>query len=243
MTRALAAAVVITIVAGCASGDSQSPDAPLTIFAAASLRDVLPEIDPLPDYVFAGSNQLAAQLRDGARADVFVSANERLATELAEAGVVGRPRMVASNLLVVVVPRSSSRVRTLDDLREPGIKLVLGANGVPAGDYARAALPVAGLESALDNVVSLEDDVSGVVAKVALGEADAGVVYATDARLAHDRVRAVPLPASAQPRIAYVAAAVTHRSKVARARTYLDLLVGERGRRAFEAAGFLPPPP
>lgn len=241
MKRAAAVLALCGLLAGCGGGDARDDDAPLTVFAAASLREVLPEIDGSATYVFAGSNQLAVQLRDGARADVFVSASERVAAELVDAGVVEPPVTVASNRLVVVVPRASSAVAALDDLDDPGVKLVLGAVGVPAGDYAREALPAAGLEGALANVVSLEDDVRGVVAKVALGEADAGVVYATDARVASDRLRVLPLSDTAQPRIAYSAAVVDGTRFEDRARAYVDRLLGPEGNAALKAAGFLPP--
>jgi molybdate transport system substrate-binding protein len=213
----------------------------LTVFAAASLREALPRLDAEPRYVFGGSSQLAVQLADGAAADVFVSASPRVTEDLARKGVVEEPVVVASNRLVVVVPRTGSAVSTLADLARPGVKLVLGATGVPAGDYAREALPAAGLGAALENVVSLEDDVRGVVAKVALGEADAGVAYATDVRLAAEDVRAIPLPDVAQPAIAYTAAVVARSGRLEAARAYLERLAGPEGRAALRAEGFLPP--
>jgi molybdate transport system substrate-binding protein len=241
VSRALAALLVLLLWSAPRCGGDD--DSRLTVFAAASLQDVLPRIDRGPRYVFGGSSQLAAQLRDGAPGDVFVSASEPLAEELAAAGVLERPVVVASNRLVVIVPRSGSRVGVLSDLLEPGVKLVVGAEGVPAGDYAREALPAAGLGSALGNVVSLEDDVKGVVAKVALGEADAGVAYATDARIAADRVRVIHIPEAAQPAIAYAAAVIERSPEPVSARAYIDRLVGTEGGAAFREHGFLPPRP
>lgn len=239
MRRALVALVVAGISAGC--GGEQ--DARLTVYAAASLREALPRMEADARYIFAGSSQLAAQLRDGARADVFVSASERLAEDLAARGITDEPVVVASNRLVVITPGAPARVRDLSDLAEPGVKLVLGSEGVPVGDYAREALPRAGLGRALANVVSLEDDVRGVVAKVALGEADAGVVYATDARVAGDRVRMIGLPDGAQPRVVYAAAVVEGSRRPEEAAAYLQRLLGVEGRTAFLDGGFLPPRP
>jgi molybdate transport system substrate-binding protein len=235
--EALALLGLALAVAACGGGGGER----LTVFAAASLRDALPRLDPEPRYVFGGSNKLAVQLADGAAGDVFVSASPRVTEDLARKGVVEEPVVVASNRLVVVVPRAGSAVSTLADLARPGVKLVLGATGVPAGDYAREALPAAGLGAALDNVVSLEDDVRGVVAKVALGEADAGVAYVTDVRLAAGDVRAIPLPDAAQPAIAYTAAVVARSARLEAARAYLERLAGPEGRAALRAEGFLPP--
>jgi len=228
--------VLTALLAGCGgSGDA------LRVFAASSLRGALPALDPGADYVFAGSETLATQIREGAGADVFVSASPRAMTGLVESGDVEQPTTFASNRLVVVVPRSrDDGIRSFTDLARPGVRLVLAGEGVPAGDYARDALRAAGLlDGALANVVSLEDAVSGVVAKVALGEADAGVVYATDARIARDDVRVIPVPAQDQPRIAYLVAPVV-RGDVAAARAFVARLTGSAGRRVLEEAGFTP---
>lgn len=230
--------LAVTVLVGCGGA---SDEGGLRVFAAASLRDALPRFDADARYVFGGSSQLAVQLEDGAEGDVFVSASTAVMDALAAKGVVEEPVVIASNRLVVVVPRSGGAVRTLSDLARPGVRLVLGAPGVPAGDYAREALPKAGLAGALENVVSLEDDVKGVVAKVALGEADAGVAYVTDVRVARNEVRALSLPESAQPAIAYAAAVVARSPRVDAARRYVARLSGPDGRAALRAEGFLPP--
>jgi molybdate transport system substrate-binding protein len=118
------------------------------------------------------------------------------------------------------------------------VKLVLGAEGVPVGDYARESLELAGLGAALENVVSLEEDVKGVVSKVALGEADAGIVYATDVAAAGDDVLSYPISDYFQPKIRYYAAIVSPGS--AAAERYLDKLLGPEGEAALRDAGFLP---
>jgi molybdate transport system substrate-binding protein len=232
----LAAAVLL---AGCGGGDGD--DEPPTVFAASSLREVAPEIDPEATVVFGGSNDLAAQIRDGARADVILSASAKPVEDLRADGLVEEPVSFASNQLVVIVPaKNPAKVTHIADLVRDGVKLVLGAEGVPAGDYARESLELAGLGAALDNVVSLEDDVKGVVAKVALGEADAGMVYATDVRAAGDDVRSFRISGYFQPEIAYYAALVSPASEAGRA--YLERLRGEDGQTALRAAGFRPAP-
>jgi molybdate transport system substrate-binding protein len=231
----LAAALALA-AAGCGPGDG----AQLTVFAASSLRDVLPALDADATFVFAGSDTLAAQIREGARADVVLSASPSVLRRLGEDRLVGPPRVFASNALVVVTPAGRDGVGSLADLTRPGVRLVLGANGVPAGDYARQALRALGLVGALDNVVSNEQSVSGVLAKVALGEADAGVVYATDAAIAGDDVHVLTIPRSAQPRIEYAGAAVES-GDVDAAAAFLDILLGDRGRSVLEQNGFLLP--
>ena len=233
--RGAAAAVLAAVVLGGCGG---SNDAELVVFAASSLADVAPAIDPDATLVLGGSNDLAAQLRDGADADVFLSASAGPVEELREAGLVQEPEVFASNRLVIVVPAANpAGIEHVRDLDRSGVKLVLGAPGVPIGDYAREAL--AGTE-ALAQVVSLEEDVKGVLGKVRLGEADAGIVYATDATAAGDNVLAVAIPNARQPEVRYYAALVAPPSDLGRA--YLQRLLGAEGRAALERGGFLPPP-
>lgn len=228
----LAAALAL---AGCGGGEPEGA----VVLAAASLGDVAAEIDPEATVVAGGSNDLAAQIRDGAEADVFLSASAAPVEELREAGLVAEPVAFASNRLVLVVSIEveAGRIEDLADLARGDVTLVLGADGVPAGDYAREALAAAGLAGRVD-VVSLEDDVKGVLGKVALGEADAGIVYATDARAAAGKARPVAIPNELQPEIRYWAAAVDPPS--ARARAYLERLLGPAGRELLHAAGFEP---
>jgi len=120
------------------------------------------------------------------------------------------------------------------------VKLVVGAEGVPIGDYTREVLDRAGASAVLDRVVSEEQDVKGIVGKVALGEADAGFVYATDARAAGSDVRAIELPTAAAVDIGYLIAIVRGGDRVA-AHAFVDLVLSGRGRAALAAAGFGPP--
>ena len=238
MRRALALAA-LALLAGCGGGGDAEP---LEVFAASSLREVMPEVDAAPRYTFAGSDELAAQIRDGAAADLFLSASGAPVDDLREAGLVEAPVVFASNRLVVVVPAGDpAGVRTFNGLARPGLKLVLGGEGVPIGDYARQALAAAGLDAALDNVVSLEQDVKGVLGKVALDEADAGIVYATDVDAAGSGVVALDVPAAFQPAVRYYAALVTAGDRDG-AEGLLGRLLGDQGGAALREAGFLPVP-
>ena len=234
--RRLAVLVAITALAGC-GGDDKA----LVVFAASSLSGVADEIDPAAEVVFGGSNDLAAQIRDGAEAGVFLSASAKPLEELRATGLVEAPAVFASNRLVIIVPAmNAADITHIVDLTRSGVKLILGAEGVPIGDYARESLELAGLGAALENVVSLEEDVKGVVGKVALGEADAGIVYATDAAAAGDDVLSFPISDYFQPKIRYYAAIVSPGS--AAAERYLDRLLGTEGQAALRGAGFLPAP-
>lgn len=235
--RRLAGLAAVAALSGCGGGD----DANLVVFAASSLSGVAGAIDPDAEVVFGGSNDLAAQIRDGAKAGVFLSASAKPLEELRASGRVEAPVVFASNQLVIVVPASGvGAVTHIADLTRKGVKLVLGAEGVPIGDYGRESLELAGLGAALENVVSLEEDVKGVVGKVALGEADAGIVYATDATAAGDDVRAVSISDYFQPKVRYYAAIVSPGSGAAE--RYLERLLGAEGKAALSRAGFLPAP-
>jgi molybdate transport system substrate-binding protein len=223
-------------LAGCAGGDENGD---LVVFAAASLADVAPAVDSDATVILGGSNDLAAQIWNGADVDVLLSASLPPIEALSRDGMVDEIRAFASNRLVLVVPKENDAdIRELGDLTGAGVKLVLGARGVPIGEYARAALDSAGLREALAQVVSLEDDVKGVLSKVALGEADAGIVYATDVEAVRDDVQSFPIPDEFQPKIRYYAALVSPGSEAGRA--YLERLLGPEGARALRDAGFLP---
>jgi molybdate transport system substrate-binding protein len=212
----------------------------LTVFAAASLAGVFPQLDRGQRYSFAGSDQLAFQIEQGAPADVFASANTKYPDRLYAAGLVEKPKVFATNELVLIVPRENEAgIHSVRDLTEKGVRVVIAARGVPAGDYTRTALTSLGLASAvLRNVVSEETDVKGVVAKVALGEADAGFVYRTDARAAVRDVYTLELPASAQPVIKYELAVVKRTKHLYTARKFVARVLSRAGRLALARAGF-----
>jgi molybdate transport system substrate-binding protein len=214
----------------------------ITVLAAASLTAVFPRIDARPRYSFAGSNQLALQIEQGAPADVFASASPKYARELFRRGLVERPRTFALNRLVLIVPRSNpAELRSVSDLTRRGVRLVLAAASVPAGAYARQVLGRLGLDAALRNVVSEEQDVNGVVGKVALGEADAGFVYVTDVERVAARVRSIAIPARAQPSVRYQLAVVSSSRHRDAARAFVARVLGEVGRGRLRMASFLLP--
>jgi molybdate transport system substrate-binding protein len=244
---ALILVAVAALAASCAGGDEGGDDegedgelAGLTVFAAASLTEAFQELAPETTFSFAGSNELAAQIREGAPADVFASASPRYPGELQAEGLVDTPVAFATNRLVIVVPPDNpAGIESVDDLAVEGVKLVLGAEGVPAGDYARDILQQLGKAEVLDNVVSNEADVKGVLGKVVAGEADAGFVYATDAVAAGDGVETIELPA--QPLVEYVVAPVIESPNFDAAQAFVELLLSDEGRKALEAAGFRVP--
>jgi molybdate transport system substrate-binding protein len=233
--------VIPLIAALVALTATASPAERPTVYSAASLRDVLPSIDSRPAYSFGGSGTLQTQIERGAPADVFVSASAREARALRRGGHCGRQVTFATNRLALIVPRSNpAGIRSVADLRGGGLRLAVGAPGVPVGDYTRELLARARLGSLLDrNTVSRETSVAGVMAKVALRAADAGFVYVTDARAADRRVRSIPLPAHAQPAIRYAMCAVDRRGARTRAaRAFMRELVSERARRTLRRFGF-----
>lgn len=232
-------------VGGCGGDDDtqagQSADAP-TVYAAASLTEVFPAIDPAPRYSFAGSDELATQIREGAPADVYAAASSKYPQELFDEGLVEEPVTFASNRLVLIVPKDNpAGIEEVGDVAEPGTKLVIAAEGVPVGDYTRQVLEDLGLTAALDNVVSNEDDVKGVVGKIMLGEGDAGFVYATDAAVAGDDVAVVELPEGSQPPIEYQIAVVVGSENEEAAEAFVEKILADEGRKQLEAAGFIVP--
>ena len=234
--------IAILLLGVSACGGADDSEAPLAVYAAASLAEVFPAIDPDARYSFAGSDELATQIREGAPADVYAAASSKYPQELYEEELVGEPVTFASNRLVLIVPRANpAAIESPEDLLQDGTRLVLAAEGVPVGDYAREALGALRLSDALANVVSNEDDVKGVSGKVALGEADAGIVYATDAVPLGDDVLVFELPDSAQPEIEYQVAVVGDGDDAEAARAFVDRLLSEEGRQALERAGFVVP--
>jgi molybdate transport system substrate-binding protein len=234
----LVALLVAGTLPGAACGGDGSSEK-LTVFAAASLREVFPKIDPDARYSFAGSDALATQIREGAPADVYAAASPRNPTELAAEELVEEPVVFATNRLVLVVPRNNpAGIGSVADLVREDVQLVVGAVGVPVGDYTREVLEALGRLDVLERVVSEEDDVKGVVGKVALGEADAGFVYATDVRPVVEDVDVIELPGAAQPEVEYLVAVVRRSGHEREARTFVRQLLAPAGREALREAGF-----
>jgi molybdate transport system substrate-binding protein len=215
-------------------------DGPATVYAAASLTEAFPKVSPSTRFQFGASSTLALQLRRGAPADVYASASPVYTQELFREGVLERPRLFATNSLVLAVPRRNpARIKSVYDLaKRPRLRLVVAGEKVPIGLYTREVLKRLGQLRVLRKAVSQEPDVKGIVGKLALGEADAGFVYATDVRASAGRLVAIPLPARSQPTVRYEAALVRGaRSREAALEFVADLL-GEDGRRHLRAAGF-----
>ena len=215
--------------------------ATLDVFAASSLTNVFPKIDGAERYSFGGSNALAAQIEQGAPADVFASANLKLPQQLFAKGLVTRPVVFTRNALVLIVPRSNpAGIHGVRDLEKRGVKLVVAAQAVPVGAYTAQVLKNMHMGGVLRNVVSREPDVRGVLTKVALGEADAGFVYSTDARTVPRKVIALKLPARAQPNVRYGIAVVTASPRRAAAEAFVERMLSGAAQAKLIAAGFLP---
>ena len=211
----------------------------LAVFAAASLLGVFPRIDHAPKFQFAGSDQLAFQITQGAPADVYAAASPKYPEQLYQQGLCSKPVAFATNTVVLIVPRANpAHIHSVYDLRRDGIKLVIGAKGVPIGDYTRKLLANLGLSSVLKNVVSEEDDVKLVVTKVALGDADAGFVYRTDVKPVGNKVFRIAIPAAGEPTVQYALCIPTTSKHRAFAQAFVREVLSTRGRTALRAAGF-----
>ena len=264
--RALVAALgLLLLLPGALPSRAQAPAAPkrttLQVFAAASLSDAFTEIGRQLErqrpglrvqFNFAGSQLLAAQIEQGAAADVFASADERWMSYARQFQLLGGdPTIFARNPLVVIVPRSNpARIQRLQDLARGGVKLVLGADVVPVGRYSRIVLRNLAHEPgfAADytslvrrNVVSEEENVKSVVGKVQLGEADAGMVYRSDVTPAVARyLRVFAIPESANVLASYPMAIVAGAKEPEAARAYMDLVLSPQGQQVLERNGFIP---
>ncbi len=232
---------VLVLVVGC-GGDDSGGDARLVVSAAASLTDGLTSCSTQFDGAqvrlsFAGSDELAAQIRQGVKPDVYAAANTKLPDQLAGEGLLEKPVTFATNELVIAVPDGSD-IASIDDLATPGVKLVIGSETVPVGTYTRTVLgklPAAQEQKIMGNVRSNEPDVKGVVGKLTQGAADAGFVYRTDLV---DGLKAVTLPQDLQPVVEYGAAVVKGAKQPDLAKQYLDGLTDGPCADALRSAGF-----
>jgi molybdate transport system substrate-binding protein len=239
--RIVLVAVLAAAVVGAAGAQRDATRA--TVFAAASLMDAFPKIGPNARYSFAGSNALAAQIRQGAPADVFASANVKLPFGLYGDGHCSRPVVFTRNALVLIVPRANpAKIKSVFDVRRKGVKLVIAAKGVPVGDYTLQVLQKLRLNGALKNVVSRETDVREVLAKVALNEADAGFVYSTDARTVPRKVRKLAIPPRGRPNIEYGICVVLDGDKAA-GHSFVKHVLSKAGQKILLSFGFLPRKP
>jgi molybdate transport system substrate-binding protein len=235
---------VVAALAGATALPVAAPAAP-TVYAAASLREAFPAIDGAPRYNFAGSNTLQTQIERGAPADVFASASPAEAQALFREGRCTRPVTFATNILVLVVPKDNpARIKSVYSLRGTGKRLAVGTAGVPIGNYTRLLLRRLHLSSVLStNTVSQEKDVASVLSKVALGSADAGFVYHTDALVTRGRTREIRVPKWAQPAVRYQLCAVKRSGADTRgAQAFIRKVVATSGRRVLARHGFGLPP-
>ena len=249
--RLVAAVVAALIIGGCtsptAAGSPQIND--VTVFAAASLTDAFNKAgDEFAKtngrvrfiFNFGSSSTLATQITNGAPADVFASADEANMQKIVDAKLTdGAPALFAGNRLAIAVAAGNPKqVASLADLARPGLVVVLAAPTVPAGRYALDSLAKAGVKV---TPASQELDVRSVLNKVALGEADAGIVYVTDVLSAGARVGSVAIPEQQQVVARYPIAIVTGAKGRQLARTFVDYLIGADGQRLLAGFGFSRP--
>jgi molybdate transport system substrate-binding protein len=240
-------AALALLAAGCGDDGSASGPTPITVSAAASLKTAFTDLGTAYDarFSFAGSDDLAAQIRQGAKPDVFAAANTKLPDQLHEEGLVEAPRVFASNRLVIGVPAGEDGIARLEDLAGPGVDLAIGAEDVPIGSYTRTVLerlPAAQRRAILANVGSEEPDVAGIVGKLTQGAVDAGFVYRSDVRSSGGALRAIDLPDELQPQVAYGVAVVRGTEHPEEAEAFVEALLGADGQEALRAAGLDPPP-
>jgi molybdate transport system substrate-binding protein len=237
-----------------ASGGSGGTEAELTVSAASSLTEAFAEIGDAFEtanpgttvtFNFGPSDGLAAQIDQGAPVDVFASASPTWMDSVQDdgPGVTDRADFVQNRLAIIVPVDNPAGIENLDDLTEDHVQLVLAAEGVPAGDYAREMFREAGIsEAALANVVSNEEDVRAVITKLITGDADAGIGYVTDVTPAvSDRVTLIPIPDEVNVIATYPIAAVNGTQEVDLAKGFVDFVLGD-GQRTLAEYGFLPPP-
>jgi molybdate transport system substrate-binding protein len=244
---------------GSSAGDGDGRGGTLTVLAASSLTDAFgalaedfEEQNPGVEVrqSFESSSTLLTQIQQGAPADVFASAAEEEMDAAVDDGLVaGEPEVFVKNREVIMVPRDNpANIRGMRDLAEPGIKLVLAEEGVPAADYAVEILARADDEygggfkrEVLSNVVSREADVRASVSRVALGDADATFGYASDYTPdIRDRVREIPIPEDLNIIATYPIAPLKDARNPGLAREWVDLVVSEEGQRVLEEWGFEP---
>ena len=233
---------LLALLTGPASSATQRSARPqITVYAAASLTNVFPAIDKTEKYSFGGSNTLAAQITQGAPADVFASANMTLPIQLFQKGLCSKPVVFTRNTLVIAVPASNpAHIRNIYDLAKPGVTIDIAAKGVPVGSYTLQVLKNMNLSGAvLKNVVSQETDVREVLSKVALGEADAGFVYSTDAKTVPGKVTVIKVPAWAQPKVQYGICVVSHSGDKPDAKAFIKLVLSTAGQKKLHKFGFL----
>jgi molybdate transport system substrate-binding protein len=240
------------VLAGCGSAEQTEPGVqervPVTVLAAASLTDVFTKLEPKFEaanpgadvrFSFGGSSDLATQIVNGAPADVFASANEKQMTVVADAGkVAGEPKPFTTNVLTIVVPPGNPKgIRSFADLAKPDVTELVCAPQVPCGAATQE------IERATDiqlSPASEEPDVRSVLAKVQAREADAGLVYITDARSAEGKVEQINFPEARDAVNVYPIAAIQGGPQAQLSVAFVAFILGAEGQRELTAAGFSP---
>jgi molybdate transport system substrate-binding protein len=264
ITRLAVALLCIALVSAACSddvgsgGDGGSGDGgavtELTVFAASSLTDAFTQIGAdfeaandgtTVTFNFGSSGDLASAIETEGTADVFASASQTYMDDLdAAVGVEGRADFVQNKLVVITPPDNPADIASLEDLANPGVQVVLAAEGVPVGDYAREALTAAGiLDAVLANVVSNEEDNASVVAKITGNEADAAIAYVSDVTSAvAPQIAAVEIPDAVNVIATYPIAVVSTSTHADLATAFVEYVTGAEGQATFTGFGFLPPP-
>jgi molybdate transport system substrate-binding protein len=193
---------------------------------------------------FAGSDELAAQIRQGAKVDAYAAANTRIPDELHAEGLLSKPVEFATNEFVLAVPKDSD-ISSLEDLTKEGTTIVIGSESVPIGAYTRetlAKLPPDQEKAILANVRSNEPDVKGIVGKLTQGAADAGFVYITDVNATGGDLKAIKLPKDLEPQVTYGAGVVKQAEQPALAKKFVDGFTQGDCADTLTDAGFGPAP-
>lgn len=249
--RTLALLLALVPLAACGDADGGAAAKPqLTVSAAASLKQAFTSYGKqFPDasarFSFAGSDELAAQIEQGVKPDVYAAANTKLPDGLCSKGLVGKPTVFAGNRLVLAVPADGAKVASLEDLGADGVKIAIGSEDVPVGSYTRTVLdklPAAQSRAILANVRSEEPDVAGITGKLTQGAVDAGFLYVSDVRATGGKLKAIELPGDVQPAVAYGVAVVKGAKHPEEAKKFIAGLLDGAGAQALKDAGFEPPP-
>jgi molybdate transport system substrate-binding protein len=243
------AAVTVLLGPGCGGDEAAGGDGTgLVVSAGSSMNEALqscvPEFEEAENadvrLSFAGSDELAAQIRQGAPVDVFAAANTSLPEELHGEGLLSEPVEFATNELVLAVP-AGAEIESVEEVARPGTQVVVASESVPVGSYTReslAKLPPEQEEAILDNVVSNEPDVKGIVGKLARGAGDAGFVYVTDVKATGDDLEAIDLPEELDPEVTYGAGVPAEAREPELGRAFVDGLRSGPCAEALREAGF-----
>jgi molybdate transport system substrate-binding protein len=246
--RLAIAALTLLLISGCSSTEQPAANK-IIVFAAASLKKTFTDLGEQfktqnpgssVEFSFAGSSDLVTQLTQGAPADVFASADTKNMDKAAQAGLLaGNPVNFASNTLTIAVaPGNPKKIASLKDLTREGLNVVVCAPQVPCGSATQKVEQVTGVTL---YPVSEESAVTDVLSKVETGQADAGLVYVTDAKGAGDKVASVAFPEVAGAVNTYPIAVLKESKSQELARKFVDLVTGEAGQKVLNAAGFAKP--